>query len=102
MGDTKSVIRRIVEAEPAVIRGGVASVVGVAATLFNIHFASGTVENVDMVIISVFALIASFWTRGSVVPVSKVEPMGTVTPALTVASSRTADVQESIGGGDSA
>lgn len=86
MANVKGVIKRVIQSEPAAVRGGVTSVLGVLATIFNIHFASGTVEDIDMLIISVFALISGIWIRHSVVPVSRVMPMPGISSAVVPAS----------------
>lgn len=72
MGPTKSVVRRIVDADPVVVRGAIVSVFGFVASILNFKLADGIQEGVISAVIGVLALVSAVWSRGKVTPNVKV------------------------------
>lgn len=72
MGESKSWLRRVIEAEPVIIRGAIVSVLGFVAMTANWNLSEGFAELVVSSVISVFALISAVWSRSAVVPAKKV------------------------------
>lgn len=72
MGESKGWLRRTVEADPVLVRGALVSVLGLGATIANHQFAEGQVESVVTGVISILAMVSALWSRGKVIPESKV------------------------------
>lgn len=64
--------QKLVTLEPALVRGLIVSLFAVVASVLNVSFAQGTVENVINLVISLFALLAAVLIRGAVTPNAKV------------------------------
>lgn len=72
VGENKNWFRRVIEADPVLVRGLIVAVFGLVAMALNIQFADGTVENFANGVISLFSLLAALWSRGKVTPNKKV------------------------------
>jgi hypothetical protein len=72
VGENKNWFRKMIEADPVLVRGLIVAIFGLVAMVLNIQFADGVVENIANGVISMFALVASLWARGKVTPNKKV------------------------------
>lgn len=72
MGENKNWFRRLVEANPVMVRGFIVAAFGLLAMILNIQFADGAVENIANGVISMLALISSLWSAPKVTPNKKV------------------------------
>lgn len=72
MVEKKSWYRRLLDAEPVVVRGFIVTALGAVATIVNFQLSEAKVEATIDVVIAVLALASALWSRGSVTPNMKV------------------------------
>ena len=72
MAAKKGVMRRILDLEPLLARGGIVAVLGMVGVVMNMQFTEGTAEQVGNVVFAAFGLLTAIISRGKVTPNKKV------------------------------